>query len=83
KTLGLDGTETFDIEGITELNNGVTAKTVHVTATKTDGTKVEFDADVRFDTPGEADYYRNGGVLPYVLGYIADGGARGNDPGRR
>ncbi|GAA1088486.1 aconitate hydratase AcnA [Tsukamurella spumae] len=67
KTLGLDGTETFDIAGITELNNGVTPKTVHVTATKTDGTKVEFDADVRIDTPGEADYYRNGGILQYVL----------------
>ncbi|MCP2251561.1 aconitate hydratase [Prauserella aidingensis] len=66
-SLGLDGTETYDIAGITELNNGVTPSTVKVTATKTDGQKVEFDADVRIDTPGEADYYRNGGILQYVL----------------
>jgi aconitate hydratase len=66
-SLHLDGTESFDISGITELNNGSTPRTVHVTATKTDGTKVEFDAVVRIDTPGEADYYRNGGILQYVL----------------
>ncbi|WP_221219421.1 aconitate hydratase [Prauserella isguenensis] len=66
-SLGLDGTETYDIAGITELNNGVTPSTVKVTATKADGQKVEFDADVRIDTPGEADYYRNGGILQYVL----------------
>ncbi len=66
-SLKLDGTETFDISGITKLNDGETPRTVHVTATKTDGTKVEFDADVRIDTPGEADYYRNGGILQYVL----------------
>ncbi|GAA2049069.1 aconitate hydratase [Williamsia deligens] len=67
KSLGLDGTETFDITGIEELNNGSTPETVHVTATKEDGKKVEFDAKVRIDTPGEADYYRNGGILQYVL----------------
>ncbi|WP_111509927.1 aconitate hydratase [Mycobacterium kyogaense] len=66
-SLKLDGTETFDIEGIEELNNGKTPKTVHVTAAKEDGSKVEFDAVVRIDTPGEADYYRNGGILQYVL----------------
>lgn len=66
-SLKLDGTETFDIAGITELNDGRTPRTVHVTATKADGTKVEFEADVRIDTPGEADYYRNGGILQYVL----------------
>ena len=66
-SLGLEGTETFDISGITELNNGSTPKTVHVTATKEDGSKVEFDATVRIDTPGEAAYYRNGGILQYVL----------------
>ena len=66
-SLKLDGTETFDIAGITELNEGKTPKTVHVTATKEDGSKVEFDAVVRIDTPGEADYYRNGGILQYVL----------------
>ncbi|OZG67449.1 aconitate hydratase AcnA [Bifidobacterium eulemuris] len=66
-SLGLDGTETYDIAGVEELNSGVTPKTVHVTATRTDGSVVEFDAVVRIDTPGEADYYRNGGILQYVL----------------
>ena len=66
-SLGLDGTEVYDIAGITELNSGVTPKTVKVTATKDDGTTVTFDAVVRIDTPGEADYYRNGGILQYVL----------------
>lgn len=66
-SLGLDGTETFDITGVTALNEGTTPKTVHVTATKTDDSKVEFDAVVRIDTPGEADYYRNDGILQYVL----------------
>jgi aconitate hydratase len=76
-SLKLDGTEVFDISGITALNiqgersngegQGKTPKTVHVTATKTDGSAVEFDAVVRIDTPGEADYYRNGGILQYVL----------------
>ncbi|WP_220508233.1 aconitate hydratase AcnA [Amycolatopsis dendrobii] len=66
-SLKLDGTETFDIAGITKLNDGETPRTVHVTATKEDGSKVEFDAVVRIDTPGEADYYRNGGILQYVL----------------
>jgi len=65
--LGLDGTETFDIHGVTQLNEGVTPKTLRVVARKTDGTVVEFDAVVRIDTPGEADYYRNGGILQYVL----------------
>jgi aconitate hydratase len=66
-SLKLDGTETFDITGIEALNDGKAPKTVHVTATKEDGKKVEFDAVVRIDTPGEADYYRNGGILQYVL----------------
>ncbi|WP_137724564.1 aconitate hydratase AcnA [Prescottella subtropica] len=72
-SLGLDGTETFDIAGIEKLNEGSTPKTVKVTATKTDGGKVEFDADVRIDTPGEADYYRNGGILQYVLRNMIQG----------
>ncbi|MEV0700453.1 aconitate hydratase AcnA [Saccharopolyspora sp. NPDC050389] len=67
KSLGLDGTETFDFAGITKLNEGETPQTVKVTATKADGSTVEFDAKVRIDTPGEADYYRNGGILQYVL----------------
>jgi aconitate hydratase len=66
-SLGLDGTETFDIAGVTELNAGSTPRTVRVTATKPDGSVVAFDAVVRIDTPGEADYYRNGGILQYVL----------------
>jgi aconitate hydratase len=71
-SLKLDGTETFDITGIEALNDGKTPKTVHVKATKSgdaDGSDntVEFDAVVRIDTPGEADYYRNGGILQYVL----------------
>lgn len=67
ESLGLDGTETFDIEGIAALNEGGIPKTVHVTATKESGETVEFDAKVRIDTPGEADYYRHGGILQYVL----------------
>ena len=70
-SLGLDGTETFSISGVTELNDGRTPKTVKVTAAKEDGSTVEFDADVRIDTPGEADYYRNGGILQYVLRQMA------------
>jgi aconitate hydratase len=71
-SLKLDGTETFDISGIEALNDGKTPKTVHVTATKNNGADdsdsvIEFDAVVRIDTPGEADYYRNGGILQYVL----------------
>ncbi|WP_156657774.1 aconitate hydratase [Mycobacterium kyorinense] len=67
ESLGLDGTEVFDITGIEELNDGKTPKTVHVKASKEGGKPVEFDAVVRIDTPGEADYYRNGGILQYVL----------------
>ncbi len=66
-SLGLDGTEVFDITGIEALNTGTTPKTVHVKAVKGAGGTVEFDAVVRIDTPGEADYYRNGGILQYVL----------------
>ncbi|WP_328532323.1 aconitate hydratase AcnA [Nocardioides sp. NBC_00368] len=62
-SLGLTGEETFSISGITALNEGVTPKTVKVTT----DTGVEFDAVVRIDTPGEANYYRNGGILQYVL----------------
>ena len=67
ESLGLDGTETFDITGIEALNDGKTPKTVHVKATKDGANDIEFDAVVRTDTPGEADYYRNGGILQYVL----------------
>ncbi len=66
-SLKLDGSEVYDITGIEELNGGSTPRTVHVKATTSDGSAVEFDAVVRIDTPGEADYYRNGGILQYVL----------------
>nr|NLI51277.1 aconitate hydratase AcnA [Propionibacterium sp.] len=66
-SLGLAGDEVIDVTGIQALNEGVTPKTVHVRATKPSGEVVEFEAPVRIDTPGEADYYRNGGILQYVL----------------
>jgi aconitate hydratase len=62
ESLGLTGEEEFSITGITELNEGRTPKTVRVTAGD-----VEFDAVVRIDTPGEANYYRNGGIMQFVL----------------
>ncbi|MCI1675238.1 MAG: aconitate hydratase AcnA [Ancrocorticia sp.] len=72
-TLGLDGTEVFSISGLTEFNEGRTPHTVHVNATKADGSTVDFDAVVRVDTPGEADYYRNGGILQYKLRQLLRG----------
>ena len=73
ESLGLDGTETFSITGLTVLNEGSTPRTVAVTAQKADGSAVSFDAVVRIDTPGEADYFRNGGILQYVLRGLARG----------
>jgi aconitate hydratase len=72
ETLGLDGTEVINITGLEKLNEGVTPKTVHVIATPSEHSPagkqpIEFDAVVRIDTPGEADYYRHGGILQYVL----------------
>jgi aconitate hydratase len=66
ESLGLTGTETFSVTGITALNDGTTPSTVHVEATG-DGAPIAFDAVVRIDTPGEADYYRHGGIMQYVL----------------
>jgi aconitate hydratase A / 2-methylisocitrate dehydratase len=71
-SLGLDGTEIVSISGLEQLNDGVTPRTVRVTAVPSEFSApgkaaVEFDAVVRIDTPGEADYYRNGGILQYVL----------------
>ncbi|MEU7650941.1 aconitate hydratase [Micromonospora taraxaci] len=63
ESLGLTGTETFTITGVTALNDGETPRTVQVST----DTGVEFDAVVRIDTPGEADYYRHGGILQFVL----------------
>ena len=65
-SLGLTGTETFEVTGITELNSGTIPKTVTVRASGA-AAPVNFQAVVRIDTPGEADYYRNGGIMPYVL----------------
>jgi aconitate hydratase len=71
-SLGLDGTEEITISGVEELNKGNTPKTVRVVAKPTAHSasgkaEIAFDAVVRIDTPGEADYYRNGGILQYVL----------------
>ncbi|WP_296664376.1 aconitate hydratase AcnA [Demequina sp.] len=66
-SLGLDGTETFDIVGVSAFSQGEHPRTLPVRATRADGSVVEFDAAVRIDTPGEADYFRNGGILQYVL----------------
>ena len=67
ESLGLDGTEEFSIAGITAISDGSVPETVAVTANRSDGTTVAFDAVVRIDTPGEAEYFRNGGILQYVL----------------
>ena len=66
-SLGLDGTETFDIEG---LGDG-SASQVTVTATASDGSRKQFRAKSRLDTPKEVDYYRHGGILNYVLRQLA------------
>jgi aconitate hydratase len=62
ESLGLTGTETFEITGVTAINDGDSPRTVKVKADDK-----EFDAVLRIDTPGEADYYRHGGILQYVL----------------
>ncbi len=68
RSLGLDGSETISIRGLEQLNDGTTPRTVQVTASPNGGGQaIQFDALVRIDTPGEADYYRNGGILQYVL----------------
>ena len=66
-SLGLTGYETFDIEGL----DGGSAKAVTVRATNADGETKSFQAQVRIDTPNEVDYYRNGGILHYVLRKLA------------
>jgi aconitate hydratase len=71
-SLGLDGTEIFDIEGVEALNNGITPKTLKVSAKPSAHSapgkaEVNFDAVLRIDTPGEADYFRHGGILQFVL----------------
>ncbi len=66
-TLGLTGEESFEITGVTALNGGQTPATVHVRAGQ-----AEFEALVRIDTPSEAEYYRHGGIMQYVLRNLLD-----------
>jgi aconitate hydratase len=70
-SLGLTGDEVLDISGVAGIATEV-PETVRVTATRTDGTQSVFDALVRIDTPGEAEYFRHGGILPYVLRQLRD-----------
>jgi aconitate hydratase len=70
-SLGLDGTEVYDVIGLTALNDGELPKSVTVRAVRPDGTVVEFGARLRIDTPTEADYFRHGGLLNYVLRSLA------------
>jgi len=70
-TYALDGTETFSIAGLDPLNRGETVPRVRLTATRSDGEEVEFEVRLRIDTPTEADYYRHGGVLNFVLRQLA------------
>ena len=70
-SLGLTGREIVSITGLGSLNSGEIPKNVEVLARKEDGSAVEFDARVRIDTPTEADYFRHGGVLPFVLRNLA------------
>jgi aconitate hydratase len=70
-SLGLTGEESYHIEGVAgSLNGG--GRTATVRAVKTDGSEKEFDVDVRVDTPQEVEYYRSGGILPYVLRQLAN-----------
>ena len=69
-SLGLTGRETFAVTGMTALNEGSVPKEVAVRATGDQGT-IEFTARVRIDTPMEAEYYRHGGILAYVLRQLA------------
>ncbi|MHB8220500.1 MAG: aconitate hydratase AcnA [Acidimicrobiales bacterium] len=70
-SLGLTGHETFSVSGLTALNQGTVPKEVTVRAVADGGDAVEFTARVRIDTPMEAEYYRHGGILPYVLRQLA------------
>ena len=72
-SLGLTGEETYSVTGVTVLNAGTTPPTVTVTARAADGTETVIEARLRIDTPGEADYYRHGGILQYVLRQLLAG----------
>ncbi|MGH3444000.1 MAG: aconitate hydratase, partial [Nocardioidaceae bacterium] len=67
ETLGLTGEETFAITGVTAISDGDMPRTVKVSAQADGGAAVDFDAVLRIDTPGEADYFRHGGIMQYVL----------------
>jgi aconitate hydratase len=71
ETYGLDGTETYSVEGLDPLNRGETVPHVHVTATRANGEVERFHVRLRIDTPTEAEYYRHGGVLNFVLRQLA------------
>ncbi|MHB1777303.1 MAG: aconitate hydratase AcnA [Acidimicrobiales bacterium] len=70
-SLGLDGHERYSVTGLDALNDGTTPKEVVVRAEGDAGRTVEFAARVRIDTPMEAEYYRHGGILRYVLRQLA------------
>ena len=70
-TYDIDGTETFAISGLDALNRGETVSTVTLTATRANGETVTLDVRLRIDTPTEAEYFRHGGVLNYVLRHLA------------
>jgi aconitate hydratase len=70
-TYNLVGTETFTIAGLDPLNRGATVPNVTIQATREDGAVVTFEVRLRIDTPTEAEYYRHGGVLNFVLRQLA------------
>jgi aconitate hydratase len=68
---GLDGTEVYSITGLDPLNHGVTVPRVNVQVTRANGESFNFEVRLRIDTPTEAEYYRHGGVLNFVLRQLA------------
>jgi aconitate hydratase len=70
-TYNLDGTEVISISGVERLNDGVAPTTVRLSVAREGGEAFEFDARLRIDTPTEVEYYRNGGVLNFVLRSLA------------
>jgi len=73
-TLGLTGEETYSFNGLPAvLANFAPGKLIDVVGTKADGTTKAFQAIVRIDTPGEVGYYKNGGILQFVLRQLLSG----------
>ncbi|WP_431710565.1 aconitate hydratase AcnA [Glutamicibacter uratoxydans] len=66
-SLGLNGTEEYDVSGLKEFGAGGHPDFARVSATREDGTRVDFEAHIRIDTPAEAQYIRHGGMLPFAL----------------